>query len=419
MLQLLLIAGVVLRPVPLDEPILDVRVVDVDADGQEDIVAVSGKGLLLLRSGKLPVVRRPAPPLTVVGRGLLGVVREGRYRAVRDPFGAFEVGEAGGRSLLAALGRAEPALLDAPGDLDGDGRDDPVLCGPQGFHTPAGLVPVVPEAQLKILHNEAFSVVYRIPVPVAGNWSGETAGELVFHHDDALVAFRGTRRIDHIPIPLPTRGKEAAVIRRNHVFVRDVDGDGRLDLLVVVARGRTRFMSKFEAAARLFPGGRIYDHAKQGFFRPGSFIKVSGMLMQPSLVDLDADGDLDLVLSTIDISLLAMATGTAPGTYHLFRYDGKAGYQRRPAWTFRGPVPLSAFTENPEPPVRFLPDLDRDGRPEALDVGRTVRLWEANEKGGFEPGVQIELDGAGRPALGRRLAVLPHRNGLVVVEAAR
>lgn len=417
MLPLLLIAGVVFRPLPFDEPIHDVRVVDVDADGQEDLVAVTRKSLLLLRSAKLPAVRRPAPPLTVVGHGLLGIVRDGRYRPVRDPFGAFEVGEPRGESLLAALGRAAPALLDSPGDLDGDGRDDPVLCGPQGFHTPAGLVPLVPEALLKILHNEAFSVVYRIPVPVAGSWSGKGT-ELVFHHDDAVIAFSGTRQTDRIPIPLPTRGKEAAAIRRNQVFVRDVDGDRRLDLLVVVARGRTQFMSKFEAAARLFLGGRIYDHEKKGFFRPSSFLKVSGMLIQPSLVDLDADGDLDLVLSTIDISILAMATGTAPGTYHLFRY-GKGGYQRKPAWTYRGPVPLSTFTENPEPPVRFLPDLDRDGRPEALAVGPVVRLWEANEQGGFDPGVRLELEEAGRPALGRRLAALPHKKGLVVVEAGR
>lgn len=418
MLPLLLIAGIVFRPVPIDEPILDVRVVDVDADGHEDLVVVTEKSLLLLRSAKLPIVRHPAPPLTVVGTGLLGVVQEGRYRAVRDPFGAFELGEPGGDSLLAALGRSKPALLDAPGDLDGDGRDDPVFCGPLGFHTPAGLVPLVPEAQLKILHNEAFSVEYRIPVPVAGNWSGGVGPELVFHDDHALIAFRGTRQTDRIPLPLPTRGKEAAAIRRNHVFIRDIDGDRRLDLLVVVARGKTQFMSRFEATARLFLGGHVYDHEKKGFFRPSSFIKVSGMLIQPSLVDLDADGDLDLVLSTIDISILSMATGTAPGTYHLFRYE-KDGYQRKPAWTYRGPVPLSTFTENPEPPVRFLPDLDRDGKPEALAVGRVVRIWEASDKGTFEPGPQLELAEAGRPALGRRLAALPHKNGLVVVEAGR
>ena len=33
--------------------------------------------------------------------------------------------------------------------------------------------------------------------------------------------------------------------------------------------------------------------------------------------------------------------------------------------------------------------------------------------------MRIELADAGRPALGRRLAALPHKNGLVVVEAGR
>jgi len=419
MVPLLLLAGITLEPIALDEPILAARVVDVDADGREDVVAVSAKHLYLFPRAKGPAHKRPAPRLTVLGRGLLAVVRDGRLHRVRDPFGKWDESDAGPASLLGALGKGEPALLDSPGDVDGDGRADPVLCGPRGFHTPAGLVPIVPEARLDIYRNEAFAVEYRIPVPVAGSWSGR-GRELAFFHDGDVIAFRGTKETERIPLPLAATAKEARAMRRNEVFLRDIDGDGRLDLLIVIAKGRTELFAKFEATVRLFPGGRIYNHERKLFYRPASFLKVAGLLLESSLVDLDRDGDLDLVLATIDMSLLAgatgVATGSAPGTYYLFHMAGD-GYQRKPAWTFKNPVPLDVFTEKPEPPVRFLPDLDGDGRPEAVVVGNVVRVLEPDGDGTFQQGPEARVDGAKKVAIGRTLAVVPHEKGLLLVEA--
>jgi len=417
MLPLVLLAGLAVLPVDFGEPILEVRVADVDADGQEDLVAVSATHLYLLRGGHAPAVRRDAPPLTVVGRGMLGVVRDGRYHAVEDPFGEWKEGAAGEPSLLAALGSCPPALLQAPGDLDGDGRDDPLLCGPAGFATPQGTIAVVPEAQLGIGRNEAFAVEYRIPVPVVGNWSGK-GRELVLLANGEVRSFLSAHETDRVPVPLPERGEEAEAIRRNHLFVRDVNGDGRLDMVVIMAKGKTELFNRFEATARLFLGGHVYDHERKGFYRPASFLKISGILLDGDLVDVDGDGDLDLVLSSIDVSIFSMATGTAPGTYHLFRFEGD-GYQRTPAWTFTGDVPLSAFTEQPDPPVRFLPDLDGNGRPEALAVNGAVQVHEANAAGEFVLGPAVEVKGAGRPAIGRQRAAVPHDRGLVVVEKAK
>jgi hypothetical protein len=416
MLPLLLAAGLTLVPIELGEPVLDACVADIDADGQEDIVAVTKSHLVILPGGRLPAVRREVAPLAIVGRGLLGVVRDGRYRAVEDPLGAWKEGAPGEASLLALLGRAAPRLLLSPGDLDGDGRDDPVLCGPEGFATPAGLVPLAPAATLEIDRNEVFAVEYRIPVPIVGSWTG-AGTELVLFDDEAVRSFRGALESDKTPLPLPQRDDAAAAIRRNHVFVRDVDADGRLDLLVLVATGETRLFAKFEATGRLFRGGRIYDAGQKRFHRPASFLKVPGVLLEPALVDVDGDGDLDLVLCTIDVSVFSAVTATAPATYHVFRWTGEA-YELVPLWSYEDEVPLSAFVANPEAPVRYLPDYDGDGQPSAVAVGDEVRLLHFDGKG-LALGAAAAAPGARRPAAGRQRAAVPYDKGLIVVEKSR
>jgi len=417
MLPLLLLAGVAFEILPIDLPVLDVRVVDIDADGRDDIVAVTAKHVLLFRSGKAPAIARPAATLVVVGRGLLGVVRDGRYRRVADPFGKWTEGEAGQPSLIAALGRGEPALLDAPGDLDGDGRDDPLLAQRDGFWTPGGLVRLALPARLEIRRNETFAVEYEIPVPVVGNWTGKSR-ELVFFHDNAVTAFSGGKLVERLPLPLPTSTRETAGIRRNHVFLRDVDRDGRLDLLVVIAKGRTGLFPNFEATARLFLGGHVYDRERKGFHRPASLVKVGGALLSPTLLDIDGDGDLDLVLATINASILAQAAGMAPGTYHLFRFENGA-FVRKPAWTHHAPVPMSVFTLKPQPPVTFLPDLDGDKRPEAIALGPDVRLLAAGDNGRFTEVAKVAFKWRGRPSTGKTTAALAGETGVLVVRAAR
>jgi hypothetical protein len=417
MIPILLLAGLSFTVVDTKEPVLDVRVVDLDADGKEDIVAVTAHHLLLYSGGKGPPIRREAPPLTVVGRGLCGVVRKGRFHGVTDPFGRFELGPPGAGSLLAALGRSPPALLDSPGDLDGDGMADAVLATETGFATPLGPLAMNHEATLEIDRNETFAVEYKIPRPVIGNWSGR-GRELVFFHKDAVVSYRGSERTGRIGLPLSAKGKEAAAIRRNHVFLRDVDADGRLDLLVVMARGSTGLFGAFEANARLFKGGRIYDPERKGFYRPASFLKIAGALLAPDLLDLDSDGDLDLVLSAVNTSIIAAASGTAPGSYLLFRYE-KGGFLRRPAWSLNAPVPLSSFQAVPDPPVTFLPDLDSNGRPEAIERGAKLRLLEADAGGVFRALGEASFDATRRPARGRRMAVVPGRDGIVIVTASR
>jgi len=421
MLVALLLAGLQFRSLPADAPVGDLRIVDLDADGRDDLVALSGTELLLFRGSERgipdrPTARRPAAPVTVLGHGLCGVVREGWFRTVRDPFGAWEEGEASAPSLLGAFA-GPPALLASPGDVDGDGRDDPVLATAEGYRACGALVPVRPESSLAIGEKEYFGVIHRLPVPRLGNWSGRER-ELVFFQGGSLLAFSGSEETDRIPLPLDLEGVEGDAVRRNHVLVEDVDGDGSLDLLVIQARGAAKLFGEFEASAVLFLGGRVFDRATGKFQRPASVLKVSGVLLHAALRDLDSDGGKELILSTVATGVVAAATGTAPGTYLVFRWaDG--GFSKSPAWTFTGPVPLEAFTDDPVPPVAFLPDLDGNRRPEALATGERCELFEAGANGKFEARASSEYPAAGRPALGRGRAAFAGPKGILLVEASR
>lgn len=419
-LLLLLLADVSFRPLELGEPVLDARVVDLDRDGAEDLVALTGSELLLFRGGAegiaaAPSVRRPAPALAVVGRGLLGVVRAGRLRLVRDPFGTFEEGGEGLSPLLGAVDGAPPALVESPGDLDGDGADDPLLATEEGFETAAGLVPLPPAATLEIGRNESFAVGWQLPVPVVGDWSGG-GRELVLLSENTIHSFRGTRETDRLPLPFGREGESVTAIRRDHALVRDVDGDGRLDLLVVRSEGAAGLFGNFEATAMLFPGGRVYDRERKGFYRPASVVKVAGGLLAPELLDVNGDGRLDLLLATVNLSVVASATGSAPGTFYLFPFAGKE-FARKPAWALIAPVPLSAFTERPESPVRFLPDYDGDGRPEAIAIGEEARLLRFDGSGSHVEAEKFAVPEARRPALGRTFAAIPYAKGLLLAEA--
>jgi hypothetical protein len=398
MLAALLLAGLVVTEIPVKDPVLDARVVELE--GEERIVLVTKKELLVLRpDGQLRA--QQAPSITLVGKDLLAyskgedlVDREGR--------------RLGPRPLVGHLGKGDPVLLRSPGDLDGDGRDDPIYATMDGIVTPNGLVPMRPRASLEIKRSEAFAVQYTTPIPAVGNWSGK-GRELVLFDENRIRSFAGNAQTSMLDLPLQEFARTAEGLRRNEIFVRDLDRDGRLDLMLVMARGSMKVFAEFEVNVWEFRGGRIYDEKRKGFFRPATTIKVSGALLGARLFDADGDGDLDLALSTISTSVLTAATAQ----YLVFRCEnGKL--ERKPAWKYEGVIPISSLKREPDPPVTLLPDLDGDKRPELALRGPGLRILRGTKQGGFEEASKHAFE-VKRPAAGRTMVVMVSKKGVVVV----
>ena len=404
MLGILIFAGVVLHTIPVDEPVLDARVADVDADGRDDIVAVTAKHLYVFDAAGKVKAQHPAPPLTIVGRGLLAV---GDREGVRHVGGA----KIGPPALLGGLGRGKPVIAISPGDLDGDGKHDAVYATRDGVIVPGGVIPSRPAAMLEIKRAESFAVQYAIPVPAVGGWSG-TEPECVLYDENTIVAYRGTRETARLPLPLKGLTPEAEGIRRNDVYLADLDRNRRLDLILVMGKGSTMMFSEFEVSIWQFPGGRVYDAKRKGFYRPATVIKLAGALIGSDVFDCNGDGKRDLVVDTVSTSMLATATGT----HQVFLCrDGKL--QRKPAWEYRAAIPMRTFNADPDFPVTVLPDLDGDGRPELLDRSKGAKLLRGNAEGAFDDAARWKGT-AGRPAIGRRLAVMVTAEGLLVAKKA-
>jgi uncharacterized protein (DUF2141 family) len=202
--------------------------------------------------------------------------------------------------------------------------------------------------------------------------------------------------IRNTPVPFPA-ADPLRTTGYNAPAVGDLNGDGRPDMLVGVLGGA--YNPTLSAVENLY----FLEHTAETFaVRTTRFLYGIdvGSESIPALVDLDGDGDLDLLVG----SKIEPSDGTT-GRIHVFENVGSA---RRPSFRERAPLAMSgAYHYAPE-----AGDLDGDGRPDLL-VGtwnddvlhyRNMGAAGAAGPGQFElvaePLVELTRGSNSTPALG-------------------
>jgi hypothetical protein len=310
---------------------------DVDGDGKEELLVVSGRELVALcvvtasdGSTKLePKLRLPCEPSE----------RDAGSAAVSFGGGGLAVSSRRGAASLFPGARSSRPTFDS----------ESLLARSEGFDLPA-LFDWNGDGRVDAVDFTSRAIGVRLQQK-DGSFAAETSVAL----PDAIVEKEDEPR---------RRRRRGA----SHVELRDCDGDGRLELVA------TREAESREHVALVFPR----DAEGRPAATPSARVKIAAMEVEYELLDVDHDGRLDLVARVLDVptGLTSLATIRLDTAFEIFR-GGRGD---------------SGPTLSREPDVRF----ERSFRPEQLSRVQETLLTKIDgdfDQDGLNDLVFTQLDG--------------------------
>lgn len=269
-------------------------------------------------------------------------------------------------------------VLDAAADLDGDRIEELILPCHDGYRVmktgaPPRHLPL-PQAERLLWAPHRFLLLsFALPRLTVADFDGDGRPDLVGGRDGTILVYRKgedggfTLSSSFFP-PLAPRPPDE---ERTTPILADVDGDRRTDLLLVQTPSRVGLFEKFTSQQTLFLNSTLLlPDGTDTPAAPASSFKVNGLAINPTLLDFDGDGDLDLLIAALDVDMKSRLLKSVAADYMLFRFDAPSlGFEREPFFRLRRPFPGDQLERNSTAPVCFFTgDFDGDGLKDLLDI---------------------------------------------------